>query len=825
MRVTKRSVTISLILLICISLSVANWAIIKAEEVESEVSELEEVIGPLEEVIGPSDQPTLAIKIHKIQKEDEIEGWLEGEPDWCYWLRVWNGDEWEYINNKLDQSEDPIIVDKIHLFQVSNIEIQIILWLWDIETVGDADLADISGCVGGGADDWGGGTIPRGAQYYGIYNIKTNSLSGDTTYFEEGYYKTSGDYDGSTATDENDASLWFDIGDNYNAPDAYAGPDQTVMVGEKVNFDASGSTASSGSSIERYQWDFESDGEYDAEGEKTSYMYTKKGRYEVTLTVTDSIKETDADKCIINVVTPTSPIANAGLDQTVKVGEKVDFDGSGSRASSGATIIRYQWDFESDGRFDSEGENTFWTYTQEGTYTVILKVTDNFGQTKTDTCIIIVSGVEPSASFTYPPKELTIRDTVYFYDTSSDPDGTIVSWYWDFGDGYTSTIKDPTHDYPDKGSYTVTLKVTDNDGNSDSITKIITVINLAPAADFTYSPSSPKVGTDIQFSDKSTDPEGKTLKYLWDFGDGFTSTQRNPTHKFTTSGTKNVKLTVIDDEDAEDYIIGIVKIAANIRPEAAFSCSPESQKMNHDVSFNDESTDSDGYIIEWIWNFGDGVTSTKENPAHQFKKGGEYSVRLTVKDDNGDSNDTVKKISIIQTYDLTLEVKDILGLNIANAKIELYANGERYASGSTDEEGKLALSEIAEGNYEIRAKIIGITTSITCSLTQSKTEEIQVVLSIYTISIMGGIIVVVVLLGLYLKRKGKTSLPSEEKKPEEEVVPEEDVSLKLKKMELEKERIHEMLKTFKEKFDKGEIDEETYLRLKDKYEKELKKLE
>jgi len=684
-------------------------------------------------------KPTLCIEIHKIQKIDDIEGFLEGEPDWQYFIDVWNGESWDTIDNRLDTSTDPIIVNEVHFFEVTTTVIQIRIRLWDLETVGSPDLADISGYLGGGLNDWGGGTIPRGAQYYGTYNIKTNSLSGDTTYVEEGYYKTSGDYDGSTATDENDANLWFNIGDNYDAPKA------------------------------------------------------------------------DAD-----------------LNRECNVGEKLNFDGSGSEASSGSSIIRYEWDFDGDGVVDAEGEKTSFTFSSEGKYTVKLKVTDSIGETDTDTCkVTVIKPIyEPTAEFTYSPLEYepTILDTVYFYDTSRDLDGSIVSWSWNFGDGHTSTIKDPTHKYTDKGTYIVTLTVTDNDGYRASKDMIITVINLAPTADFTYSPSSPKVETDIQFTDRSTDPEGKTLEYLWDFGDGFTSSMRNPKHPFAKAGTKRVKLTVTDDEDASDSITKSIIIVENPLPSADFSHSPDNQKMNHDVQFTDQSSD-DGYIVEWFWNFGDGTTSTQENPTHKFGEGGEYVVRLTVTDDNGDIDEVAKKVNIIQTYDLTLQVKDFLGLNIANVNIALYTNGECCASGSTDEKGELCLTEIPEGNYEIQAKVMGVTTSKICSLSQSKTEQIQTALSINTIGITGAIIAVVALLGFYLKRKGKTSLPAEEMKREEEAVPEEAVSLKLKKRELEIERINEMLKTFKEKFDKGEIDEETYLRLKEKYEKELKRLE
>lgn len=123
----------------------------------------------------------------------------------------------------------------------------------------------------------------------------------------------------------------------------------------------------------------------------------------------------------------------------------------------------------------------------------------------------------PSASFTYTPTNPSIEDTVDFIDTSTD-DEIIESWYWEFGDGATSSERNPTHKFGDKGSYMVKLTVTDNNGATNSTEKTVTIINLAPNADFTFSPSSPTAGHDVSFTDLSTDPEGREIaSWLWDF--------------------------------------------------------------------------------------------------------------------------------------------------------------------------------------------------------------------------------------------------------------------------------------------------------------------
>ncbi|MHA2428042.1 MAG: PKD domain-containing protein, partial [Candidatus Hermodarchaeia archaeon] len=176
--------------------------------------------------------------------------------------------------------------------------------------------------------------------------------------------------------------------------------------------------------------------------------------------------------------------------------------------------------------------------------------------------------VPPEASFTYSPStDLSIFTLISFSDTSTDLDGTVLSWTWDFGDNTTSDTQTPTHMYADKGSYVVTLTVTDNDGYVDNSSQSIIITNLPPTAAFTYSPDLPVVDQDITFTDLSEDPEGKTLIYLWNFGDNATSTTQHPSHQYSDYGTYTVTLTVTDDESATDThsITFTVKLSSSIQ--------------------------------------------------------------------------------------------------------------------------------------------------------------------------------------------------------------------------------------------------------------------
>jgi len=172
--------------------------------------------------------------------------------------------------------------------------------------------------------------------------------------------------------------------------------------------------------------------------------------------------------------------------------------------------------------------------------------------------------IPPKASITYSPTtNLSILVTINFEDTSINPDGTITSWLWDFGDGSTSSEQHPTHKYSDKGTYTVQLTVTDEDGHTDIEVLLITIANLDPVAEFIFSPETSEIGQSISFTDQSDDPERASLSYFWDFGDGSTSNERNPNHSYEKSGSYVVTLSVTDDEGATGTTSKIINIVGD----------------------------------------------------------------------------------------------------------------------------------------------------------------------------------------------------------------------------------------------------------------------
>lgn len=174
-----------------------------------------------------------------------------------------------------------------------------------------------------------------------------------------------------------------------------------------------------------------------------------------------------------------------------------------------------------------------------------------------EVCETTPDATSPVADFTATPTSGQAPLTVTFTDTSS---GDVTLWSWDFGDGDTGGGQTAVKTYSDPESYTVALTVSDAAGNSNTITKtdLISVADSAPApvAGFTATPTSGQAPLTVNFADQST---GTISEYAWDFGDGSTSSEQNPTHDFVTSGTYAVTLTVTgpggtDTETQTDYI-------------------------------------------------------------------------------------------------------------------------------------------------------------------------------------------------------------------------------------------------------------------------------
>jgi trimeric autotransporter adhesin len=248
--------------------------------------------------------------------------------------------------------------------------------------------------------------------------------------------------------------------------------------------------------------------------------------------------------------------------------------------------------------------------------------------------------IPPTAAFTYTATNLVVA---FDGTESTDSDGTVVSYAWNFGDGSTGTGAKPSHTYASGATYNVQLTVTDNDGATNTITQPLTVApaNIPPTAAFT---STSKNFTATFDASGSKDPDGTIASYAWNFGDNTTGTGVNPSHTYAAGNTYLVTLTVTDNSGGTGAISHSVTVS-NAPPTAAFSSS----SSNLVASFNaGASIDSDGTIASYAWQFGDGSTGTGVAPTHTYATGATYNVTLTVTDNQGATGTVTNPITVAQ---------------------------------------------------------------------------------------------------------------------------------------------------------------------------------
>ncbi|MEP2025430.1 MAG: PKD domain-containing protein [Reichenbachiella sp.] len=386
------------------------------------------------------------------------------------------------------------------------------------------------------------------------------------------------------------------------------------------------STIASGS-VDAYAWDF-GDGASATDADP-DYVYSDFGEYEVVLVVTSDQNCSDEISQLVTIY--EMPVATFDAEDHCEE-ETLAFDNNSSISDGG---IFYTWNF-GDG-YQSTDSNPSHTYASDGDYIVSLTVESTDGSCVAEDIQTITVHNKPVAGFNV--ENVCLGEDVEFEDTS-DNGGGLLSYAWDFGDGNSSTVTDPNHNYSAIESYDVTLEISTDEGCTDTFTDNV-IVNPVPSTNF----SAENVCENIEVSFTNlTTISSSEINYSWDFGDGTNSTDINPRHLYDRKGVFTVSLSASTYHGCEQAYSTDIEV--NPKPVADFEV--EDVCDGYPSAFENLSSISPTRGLTYAWDFGDGSNSNMATPVKQYLNDGEYTVELNVTSEDGCTDQVTKQVTVYE---------------------------------------------------------------------------------------------------------------------------------------------------------------------------------
>jgi|GEM_PF-852218 len=506
----------------------------------------------------------------------------------------------------------------------------------------------------------------------GTYDATTSSASTAKVFatagnFEVGLRVT--DNNGGTATTTRALTV-----SNRAPTSSFTATPNPVPTGTAVAFNGAASSDPDGT-IVKYEWDLDGNGSYETDTgatATTSKAFATAGTVTVGLRVTDNLGATATSSKAITVQNRAPVASFTATPNPVPTGTAVNFDASASNDPDG-TIAKYEWDLDGNGTYETNTGTTATTsktYASASTPTIRLRVTDNAGAQGTTTTVLTVQNRLPTASFTATPNPVTSGQSVTLNASgSTDPDGTIAKYEWDYdGNGTydaSTTIASTTKVFATAGNFNVGLRVTDNNGGTATTSKALTVSNRAPTASFTATPNPVPTGTAVALNGSgSTDPDGTIAKYEWDLdGNGTYETDTGATattsKTFSAVGNATVGLRVTDNLGATATTSKVITVQ-NRAPVASFTITPNPVTVGSTASFNGAaSSDPDGTVAKYEWDLdGNGTyetsTGATATTTKAFATSGNRTIGLRVTDNLGATGTTSVVLNVQSNYSGTI---------------------------------------------------------------------------------------------------------------------------------------------------------------------------
>lgn len=427
----------------------------------------------------------------------------------------------------------------------------------------------------------------------------------------------------------------------------------------KVKLDAGKSEDPDGT-IKTYEWDLDEDGEFDdATGKTVEKEFTKIGKYKVSLRVVSSTEEFDVAEKEIIVEQAKLPEAKIEIaDNPTAFTTGVEYIFKSASTSPGGSIEKYEWDF-GDGSKPQTTKTVSHAFTKEGTFDVTLKVVDEKEEEAEILMTITVGSPQgtPKAKIQTDPVSVDgtvnlegeVPFTIAFDATgSTDSDNNIVDYAWDFDDdGKDDKFgAKATYTYALEGTYTARLKVIDADENIGAASLIIKVKSQGIKAHLQADKTDGSIPLTVEFdASGSSYQNGQITSYQWDFGDGgkpkVGSAKIN--HKYTEIGTYTASVVAIGSDNSRSTAQIIITVR-EIPLAACFVSVFEEGKAPLKTSFDPGCTT--GTAVKYLWDFGDGQSSTEVSPMHTYEQAGAYTATLEITDADNTVSSASLKITV-----------------------------------------------------------------------------------------------------------------------------------------------------------------------------------
>ena len=530
----------------------------------------------------------------------------------------------------------------------------------------------------------------------GIYDYSSpNSATVDHSYPKQGeFFAKLRVWDNTGLLGDAESTSYITV--SNLPPVAYITGDTGGQEAQKLRFSGAGSSDTA-NDLENlsYNVDF-GDGNGTGWVNFTEYghIYPEMGTYTVMLTVKDDDGETSSDtlRVTVNNMVPIPQIFSVteGEEDT-----EIFFEATCNDTSGDIDLIRYAWDFGDDDDTEFSTENTTsHTYTEQGIYTVILRVKDRHNTLNSTSQTLNISNVPPRCTSI----ERIVGDEdepVSFYgdgfDTVSDED--ILRYQWDFGDGTISTLLGMlpiSHTYTQAGNYTAVMTVFDDDEDTGQCHVNVTIRNILPELELEISTDNVYEDDMVEFkgSGTDTDSDEDDLVYRINFGDGNDTDWQDEadfSHSYNLSGQYKAIMEIMDNSNGTTQASVNVEVM-NKAPTASFSYSPkrnidEMTEISFDASASTD-TPSDKGGLNYTWKMGAKTTIYGKRVVHTFISSGKQPVKLTVRDDDGQTGSFSQALSIEN-------IDPVAKINQLEIKVMVGEQVEFDASGSTDSPGDM----------------------------------------------------------------------------------------------------------------------------------------